>query len=445
LLNDAYAVANAPYSNFFSEADLDYIKNLNIPTWYDELWSAAMTQRHNLSISGGNEKIKFFAGGSYQNENGNYAGSKFDKYGFRSGINAEILPGLKADIAFNIDHNVRYSKNSWNERDDQFYESIVTVPHWVPSRIDGKLVNFNNNNSGNPNPLGVIESGYYNRNKSQSYRINASLSYQPAFIKGLTARFQISQGGGNTSGQVYRPNYKVYDFERFGNNNQLFTNTIIKEIDAVNSSNVSLNPNLSRTNSYQGFFTMQYDNSFGLHSINATVGGEQSESNSEDLGVLWANQELLGIDEYWAFTESNFTFRNRAQSETVKRSFFGRLTYDFDKKYLLEAVARYDASSNFAKGNIWGLSPSIGAGWVISKEDFFKDNVNFIDFLKLKVNYGITGDDRVTKRLWQERFEVDVNNGYLYNETNTVGLNPKEYPNPSITWERKQTFNAGLE
>lgn len=445
LLNDAYAVANAPYNSFFSDEDLEYIKNLDIPTWYDELWSSSKTQRHNVSISGGSDKIKFFAGGSYQNENGNYAGSKFDKYGFRSGIVAEILPGLKADVAFNVDHNIRFSKNSWNERDDQFFESIVTVPHWVPSRIDGKLVNFNNNNSGNPNPLGVLESGYYNRNKAQSYRVNASLTYKPTFIQGLTTRFQISQGGGNAAGQVYRPNYKVYNFERFGNNNQLFTDTEIGAIDAVNSSNVSLNPSLNRSNSYQGFFTMQYNNTFGLHSIDLTAGGEQTESNSEDLGVIWTDQELLGIDEFWAFTASNFMFRNRTISESVKRSFFGRFTYDFDKKYLLEAVARYDASSNFAKGNIWGLSPSIGAGWVISREDFFQDNVNFIDFLKVKVNYGITGDDRVAKRLWQERFEIDIANGYLYNETNTVGMNPKEYPNPSITWEKKQTFNAGVE
>ncbi|MCH5720268.1 TonB-dependent receptor domain-containing protein [Niabella hibiscisoli] len=113
-------------------------------------------------------------------------------------------------------------------------------------------------------------------------------------------------------------------------------------------------------------------------------------------------------------------------------------------KYSLEAVTRLDASSNFALGKVWGVFPSVGAGWVVSKENFFKDNVEFINFLKLRASYGIVGNSSIDAWLWKERYRVDVS-GYLYNNTLQGGLNPDRIPNPDISWESKRTFNAGLE
>lgn len=448
LLNDTYRIFNKGGDTFFLEEDLEYIKGLNYKSWFDELWKSAFTQRHNLSISGGSEKITFFAGGNYQNENGNYAGLKQDKYGFRSGLTATILEGLKADIAFNVDHTVQKSKNSVTESDQSFFESMVSVPRWVPISIDGMPVNFNN--ASLKNPLAILQSGYYDDRKTQGYRVNASLTYQPRFLKGLTAKFQVSQGGDNSTGTLYDAPYKLYNFLRIGNNSAIYSTELNPDptkqtFEAVSSANSKIQPGLKRGNSYQGFFTLQYGNTFGKHSFDIIVGGEQSATESEDLIVYWQKQLIPGSDDYWAFDVNTLTRHSRQIYETTKRSFFSRLNYDIDKKYLLEAVARLDASSNFASGNRWGLSPSIGLGWVVSREDFFKDNVPFIDFLKLKVNYGITGDDRIDQRLWQERYTVDVTNGYLYGNTNTNGINPSVFPNPDITWEKKQTFNAGVE
>ncbi|QEK50874.1 TonB-dependent receptor [Pedobacter aquae] len=443
LLNGDFAVNNAPAANFFTPADLEVLKNSQIKSWYDELWQASTTQRHNLSISGGTEKITFFVGGSYQNENGNYAGTKQDKYSFRSGLTAEIIPGLKADLNFNVDHRIRESQNDLgNETDATFFESIVTVPQWVPISIDGKPVNFNNRNN---SPLGIIGSGYADTRRSQGYRINASLSYEPKFLKGFKTRFQISQGGGNSSNRVYRPPFNVYDFTRTGGNNLFYTNQVSATRVVSGGTNSLLEPILGRDNGYQGFITLQYGRTIGKHTLDLTVGGEQTIGYSENLGVRWINQLLPNIGDYWAFDPNLITSRGLNISESSKRSFFGRFNYDIDKKYILEAVARLDASSNFATGNRWGLSPSIGLGWIVSKENFFIDNVPFINFLKLKANFGITGDDRVNARLWQERYGVDVTNGYIYGETNTVGMNPSVLANPDITWEKKSTFNAGIE
>ncbi|SER51384.1 SusC/RagA family TonB-linked outer membrane protein [Pedobacter rhizosphaerae] len=444
LLNEGFRIGNEPASVFFSDADLNYIQNLNYKSWYNELWQASLTQRHNLSISGGSDKITFFAGGSYQNENGNYEGLKVDKYTFRSGMNATILPGLKADIAFNVDQNVNMAKNNGTENDADFFRSIITVPGWVPITIDDKPVNFGSVT----NPLNLLNSGYYDNRKGFGYRINASLSYQPSFIKGLTAKLQFSQGGNSSRTRLYKAPYDVYNFAKFGNNRALYSNQpdpVNPVQSVVTMANAETRAGQSTGNSYQGFFTLQYAKTFGKHAFDLIAGGEQTVSYAETQQNIWIGQLVPQVDEPWAFDVNKTQQPTRSVNESTKRSFFGRFSYDFDKKYLLEGVARIDASSNFAAGNRWGLSPSIGLGWIVSNENFFKDNIKFINFLKFKVNYGITGDDRVTSRLWQERYAVSTSDGYLFGSNNGIGLNPSVLPNANITWEKKQTFNAGIE
>lgn len=452
LLNEGFELNNETEDKFFSQEDLEYLKGLNTKSWYDQIWQASLTQRHNLSLSGGSERMTFFVGGAYQNENGNYAGTKQDKYTFRSGLSATIMEGLKAELNFNVDHRIRDSKNDLDlGTDNTFFQALVSAPDWIPLQIDGMPVYFSRGST--RNPLAITESGYSDQRKSSGYRINASLSYQPKFLKGLTARFQVSQGGTSFNNAIYNAPYKLYNFERIGNNRQFYTNQLASVnpiVDGVAPAASSLSPRLGRQNGYQGFLTLSYANTFGRHSVDAVVGGEQTVNNEETLGVLWTGQLIPGIDDQWAFNQNNLRSQGRGRQiwESTKRSFFGRFGYDFDKKYLLQVVTRLDASSNFASGNRWGLSPSVGLGWIVSEEDFFKENVSFINHLKLKANIGIAGDDRVAERLWQERYIIDLNNGYMFGsgvDNYGIGLNPGAFPNFNITWEKKRTLNVGVE
>lgn len=446
LLNETFALNNAQPTSFFSDEDLAYLQTNPYKSWYDELWKPSKMERHNLSISGGSEKVTFFAGGSYQKEDGNYAGMSQQKYSFRSGFNAEIIDGLKADIAFNVNNTKTNSQNSLSDdRDQNFYQTLITTPQWVPIQIDGLPVNFSNiNANSNTNPLAIINSGYYQKRNNSNYSINASLNYAPKALKGFNARIQVSHSGTSSSGQEYLPAYDLYEFVRRGNNNQLYTNTVDK-VFRMEGNKTRIAPSLGKGNSYQGNVVVQYANSFGQHNMNLMIGAEQSASNSEGLSAFWTNQQLLNLDEYWAFDASTFTNNSRTIEEAVKRSFFGRFNYDYKKRYLLEVITRLDASSRFAKGNIWGLFPTVATGWVVSDENFFKD-LNYISYLKLRANYGLVGEDRVNARLWQDRFSVDlVNTGYLYGETPVASLNPTIIANPDISWEKHRTFNFGIE
>ncbi|WP_316795557.1 SusC/RagA family TonB-linked outer membrane protein [Pedobacter agri] len=455
LLNDTYRYQNGPaagLSNFFLPADLDYIKTLNYKSWYDEVWQASTMQRHNVGISGGSDKITFFAGGNYQSENANYAGMKFDKYGFRSGVVANIANGLKADINFNVDYNTREQHHNATDNDAAFFERIVSIPKWVPISINGTYVDFFANNS-RVNPGAVVESGYYNNSSTKNYRINAAVTYEPTFLKGFSAKLQISQSSGSSKGTQYIPPYRQGNFIRSGNNGQLFTDQLVNTsstsgyIEPTTAIGSTITPAVGENSSYQGFFTLQYNKTIAKHSVNLLVGGEQSEGTTQQSTVRYSNQLIPNVDQYWAYDATTLTQVSLARTAVSKRSFFGRFNYDFDKKYLLEVITRLDASSNFATGNRWGVSPNAGLGWVVSQENFFKDAeyLKFINFLKLKVNVGITGDDRVGVRLWQDRFLIDVTNGYLYGNANQNSLNRSRLANPDITWEKKRTINVGLE
>ncbi|WP_316829908.1 TonB-dependent receptor [Pedobacter aquatilis] len=442
LLNDANKIKNAATSTLFSDADLEVLKNNPNKSWFDELWKAATTQRHNINVSGGSETITFFAGGNYYNETGNYGGITYNKYAFRSGMNAKILPGLTADVTLNFDFNKKNSDTYKNggENDQAFFQQLITTPMWVPIQIDGKPVNYNNNT----NPLAVINSGNNIFTKSQGLNINAAINYSPTFIKGLTAsvRFGKNNRGGN-SGQ-YVPPYTVYNFKMTGQNGLLYTNELLNSTTAVGVANTLLLKGTTTESSYQAIGSLNYSRTFGKHSVSAMAAFDQSEGNSESLTVYWRNQVLPNIDQYWGFDQSTFTMQENTFGESVQRSYISRFNYDYDKKYLLEAIARWDASSNFAPGNRWGLFPSIGLGWVISQENFFKDNVRFVSNLKVRANYGLVGESRVDARLWQSRYKVDPN-GYSYNETLYGGLNPSILPNPDITWEKARTMNLGLD
>ncbi len=453
LLNDTYRIQSASASLFFSPQDLETIKGLNYKSWYDELWQASTMQRHNIGISGGSDKITFFAGGSYQGENANYAGLKFEKFAFRSGVVATIANGLKADVNFNVDYGTRVQNHDSQENDAPFFERIVTIPRWVPISINGNYVNYTGPSNNALNPLAQAESGYYNNRSNKGYRINASLSYQPTFFKGFTAKIQVSQASGSTKGTQYVPPYRLYNYARTGNNNELFTDQLVNTsatshfTEPTTPAGASITPGVSENNSYQGFLTLSYDKTFAKHSIGLLVGAEQSEGNSQSSSVRYTNQLIPLLDQYWAFDASTLARQDFSRNATSKRSGFSRLSYDFDKKYLIEAIARIDASSQFATGNRWGVSPNIAVGWIVSQENFFKNakSLGFINFMKFKASLGITGDDRVGQRLWQDRFLIDVTNGYLYGNNTQNSLNRSRLANPDITWEKKRTMNIGLE
>ena len=442
-------------AKYFSDADLQYLQAHPQKSWFDEIWKPAVQQKHSVTLSGGSDKMTFFVGGGYQNDNSNFIGTYYNrKFSFRSGITATFSDELKADVGFNVNYNKKYNDVKTSPTDQNYVSSLLVIPQWIPIQIDGHPVSYTGGASSTKifNPLAQIQSGYYNLNQAYSYTLNASISYTPKAVPGLAVRFQIGQTGSWGGGESYNAPYKQYVFATTGNNGVFLRDSITSITDGVAPSSASLNPSYNKGSNYQGNVTVNYARSFGKHSISALVGGEQSASSTDGLGVTWTNQQVANITDFWAFDQSSLVLPAgaRTKAETIKQSFFGRVSYDFQKKYLIDAVGRFDASSNFATGHVWGFFPNVGVAWNISEEPFFKNSkfLNFISYLKLKTTIGLTGDDRVNARLWQARYKVDlVNTGYLFgtNAVSQATLNPDQIPNPNISWQKKRTTNIGLE
>ncbi len=447
MLNDGYELNNSPLTSRFSQADLDFLKTNPYKSWYDELWSAANVTRHTINISGGSDKITFFAGGNYYKETGNYGNISLEKYGLRSGMNAKVIDGLTANITMGTDfsRDERHTlKGASDETDDLSLRALFLTPKWVPLTINGLPVNWSGPNPpGAWNPLGLENAGNYKWQQSQGLNLNASLEYKPALIKGLTAKFQYGKLNRNANHKEYFPPYKVYNFVRGGQNNLLYTSTPTTSPTSNISNSDQLGESTTTTSSYQFIASLAYTKKVKNHDFDVMVAVDQSEGNSKNTFYYRNGQIVAGIDEFWAFSTASSTIRNPVYTQNVKRSYLGRMNYSFSDKYNVEIIARYDASSNFAPENRWGLFPSIGLGWKISDESFFKNKFHFVDYMKIRGNFGLVGEDRVTARLYESRFTQTTGN--LFGTSPTNGLDPNISPNLNISWEKARNLNVGFD
>ncbi len=461
-LNDGYEATGAPDNQRFSQADLDSLKGIPGNSWYDHFWNPGKVQRHTLTVSGGSERITFFAGGSYYDEKGNYGEIRNNKYSIRTGMNATIIDGLTANVSFSSDFNQEKSnnhKNASSETDDLTIRSLYLTPKWVPVELRGMPVAFNGPNPpGNWSLLGVHNSGSYRLNKSQGLSVNTSLDWKPKFLEGLNARIQFGKNNRNATGKEYYASYEVGNFVRRGQNSLLYSTVLASEVPNAPASatpkvritnNDQISEGTTISENYQLIGTLSYGKKIRNHDFDVMVGFDQGEASGRNIFLSKFQQQVRGVDEFWAFSNDLSTLgtiqdaiRNPQAIQNAKRSYISRANYSFKSRYFFEFIGRADASSNFAPDNRWGYFPTVGLGWKISDEKFFS-GISFINNLKLRATYGLVGEDRVSGRLWESRFTTSA--GYLFGNVSTGGLDPNVFPNPDISWEKSRTLNVGFD
>jgi TonB-linked SusC/RagA family outer membrane protein len=448
MLNDGYDANNSANTNKFSQADLDFLATKPYKSWYDELWKPSHLMRHTLNVSGGTDKVTFFAGGNYYDEDGNFGDISIKKYGIRSGMNAKISESVSASISLNTDYSTsdrNTLKGSSTETEDLMARALFLTPGWVPLTINGLPNNWaqSPNPPGAWNPIGLFNSGDYERSNSQGLSLNASLEYKPLFLKGFTAKVQFGKINRSGTSKQYFPSYTAYNFARSGQNSLLYTTTPAASPTSTIGNTNRLQEGTSFNNSYQLIGSLAYAKKIKNHDFDLLLLTEQTEAEGNSYLTYRDGQQIPGVDQLFAFNAATTTVQLNGATESGKRSYLGRLNYAYDNKYLLEFVGRYDGSANFPPGHRWGFFPSLGLGWKISEEEFFRKNVPFINSLKLRANVGLVGEDRVQGYQYVARFTQTT--GMLFGTAITNGLDPNIYPNPDITWEKARTQNYGLD
>ena len=250
---------------------------------------------------------------------------------------------------------------------------------------------------------------------------------------------------------------------RYGSGNHLYTPTAgdNPDFDYLAASNFNgltyangnyLSRQMIRTDNYQINFTAQYARKFGKHDVSAFFSIEKSEAESE-----YVNGQVNDPLEFTTYqsnsgTGAQTTVFSRAESGTL--SYIGRINYAYADRYLFEFLLRSDASTKFAPENYWGTFPAVSAGWVVSEEGWFKEKVKWVDFLKLRASFGLTGRDNLAAWQWLQVYTLDKNKSIIFGtgtnldpSANTrISINKNTSAvNRDVHWDKSYKFNFGLD
>lgn len=430
IINEAFAANGSP--NPFPD-----ISQLGVGTnWQDAVFQNAPIFNHNLSVTGGSQKTTFSFTTGLLTQDGIVGGNKanFKRYSTRLNVNSDITEKLKLTANFAYTGTERKTLVE-NAIGSVLYSALNIAPTLPVRSANGNLTPTNGLFGIEViNPLGLIESTF---NKGDVHRISGKLGFNYDVLRGLTftSNFQFNYaeskgrnfslvGDPNTAGSVFDPGGEDTDFAILTENKDLFRDYI--------------------WDTY-----LNYENLFGEnHKLSLTLGTSYSSEAGEFFG---ANRGNLTVPTTFANADlaNAATIQNglldsglSGKFETRLYSLFARAQYNFKERYLLSGVIRRDGSSNFGPDNRFGYFPSGSLGWVASEESFLS-NIKNLDFLKVRVSYGIIGNDQIRANAF--RSVLDGEGAYVFNDQLVFGRASGVLSNPEIKWEEQKTLDIGFD
>ena len=452
--------------------ELEAMRGLNYDL-LDKYWETGFTMKHSVNLSGATERASYFASLSYFDQDGNLGNLDYNRWNFRAGVDVKVSKWLSANLNVSGDYgkkNTPYIKigGTSNEKD---YNILLTRPRYIPETINGLpiaaygITNAQVDDDQAYSYSALRNNGDYSRSMTSNLNINASVNYDfgwSKILKGLNLRFSYSKSINTDKTNQFGSDYDIYYMQtRTGSGEHLYTpvdgqdyNSFIAESNllmrTISNGTAQLNRSMVRTDNYQMNFTASYNRDFGLHSVGALFSIEKSEAESEYLyGQKNDPYSFTNGQSNGAGGEIDMNFK-RAESGTL--SYIGRINYAYNNKYLAEFLIRSDASTKFAPENYWGVFPSGSLGWVMSEESWFKKALPWVDFLKLRASFGLTGRDNIVAWQWAQYYAMDANKGPVFgtdagaNTSNIISLNKNNSAvNADVHWDKVYKANFGLD
>ncbi len=416
------------YTGAYSRIAQEYGNRAGID-WQDLVFGdTGITQNHNLNISGGSEKTKYMLSYNYTGEDGIMARHGYQKNSIRAKINHELWKGVRFDFASSMQMTKVEGGGSLGGKLKQtILQPITGGVKWtndqmVSSDIGkeiGDIMNDANYDSQNP----ILDNAAISNEKyTRMATVNAGFEFD--IMKNMTFRT-----AGSYMWQQVREDY--------------WDDGSTKQATANHSPYGYGYRNNDERFSWQITNTLNY--AFNLvekHRFNVLLGQETSYTESMNLD-----------NEYRGFSDGNFGLNDVSMGDPYKWgsgkskvglvSVFGRLSYNFNDRYLFTGTLRADGSSKFARGNQWGYFPSASAAWRISEEKFMEDFKSFLNNLKLRVGYGTAGNNNIDNNMYATTYGAGH---YGYNGDDYITYVPgTTLGNPDIKWEKTTTTNVGLD
>ncbi|WP_165748696.1 SusC/RagA family TonB-linked outer membrane protein [Cellulophaga sp. Z1A5H] len=421
---------------------------INFPNtdWADLTFAkTAPESRTSLSISGGSENVKYFVSGDLIDRDGMFASGdlNFQQKQIRSNLDITITDNFK----IGIDLSGRFGETSEPGVDaTNIYKQIYTnQPTLVGIYPNGLPSGVGLENGSNPYVMSSNASGF-TKQIDNDLRSRFSFDWDLSKLtKGLSLNGYAGIRRMNNDQKSWYTPWTTYAFDEISNEylpstgfSQRGNERILRE------SFWKFDETLLNT-------TIRYANTFGdKHSLSGFLGYEQQSSNSRN---FWAERRGFPTEDHpELFAGSDDGQQSSGvSSESATVSYFGSLSYDFDKKYFLDVTIRRDGSSNFGPGKRFGTFPGVAAAWALNKESFLED-VSWINALKIRASYAIMGNDRIGPFQYLTRYDYgsDTNvaqpNYYVFGLTGTSynGYRSDSVPNEDVTWETAYMKNIGL-
>ena len=426
LANEAYA-ANGDALPFTDISSLGQGTD-----WQDEVFQTAFVGSSDISISKGTEKGAYNFSASYLDQDGivGLSKSNFNRLTSKLNANIDILENLKLTSSI-IYTNTNGSGLNENGLGSVLFNALNFAPNLTPTDAAGDYTLTPANGFGQEiiNPLSQIATTF---NKTEVNKIAPTIGLNYKFLSNFSADVKFQYNYANVFTKNYSP------INSYGESSTVF--------DKLNN---SLTNYKVAYEDYMFDAYINYENTFkDVHNLKVLLGTSVSQNNFynkiNNAGFDFANgsldSSLSDADRIEDFNELANTPDKVDGSRLL--SYFTRVQYNYDSKYLLSAVLRRDGSSKFGPENKFGFFPSASVGWIVSEEDFMQDSKS-INFLKLRASYGIVGNDRIQPFRYVSL--LDGQGNYIFDDIINFGTATGALSNPEIRWEKQKPLDIGLD
>lgn len=423
-------------NNYKSGKDPDLYPSVN---WYDLLQDHTQSQRYTVNFRGGSEKVRFFASGAYYSEDGIFNSNPMEKYDANIGLQrfnlrSNVDMDLTKTTELSIDMSGQYlKKNQPGFSTDDIFNYISHYPvHVIPMYYsDNTASDHGAQGWGVENqPYNMLNNSGYSKTWSAFLQTKVTLRQDLKFItEGLSAKGSVSFDADFYS-TMKRSKVPQSFYALSRNEDGTLDKKTMKEGSALG------NPGISGHDGTKKIYleaSIDYQRTFDkLHDVTGMLLYMQKETQ-------YQNKDGLQLLPY------------------RKQSFVARATYGYDSRYMIEASMGMTGSENFAQGHRWGIFPAVGAAWFISHEKFMSGLEDYISKLKLRVSYGITGNDNIgenTRFPYRESINTGLG-GYNFGLTPGAngsasnspggGIAEGSFPMPNLSWEIEKKLNAGID
>ncbi|HEY5508338.1 MAG TPA: TonB-dependent receptor [Paludibacter sp.] len=431
-INDGYSKDRLPFQPNALEAFRTHSDPYHYPDvdWYKEVLKPTTPQsQYNMNVRGGTKTARYFLSAGYFNQDGLFntnmntdynTNYQFTRFNFRSNLDIDVSKELTVSVSITArmeDTNEPGATGFTTGENQMAFGSLTrTTPYETPVfQANGKP----GVGPAGTNPWLTVNGFGFTQNKKDVVESSISLNYKlDKIIPGLFAKALVSYDSYYTENKAFKKQTQAYRLE--SGPDEADSYTVFGEDTKLKFSGGGVSSYAKRY--FEG--SLNYSHNFGKHNVTGLLLGNMDQKDQSSVYIPYRTMGLVT-----------------------------RLTYAYDQCYFGEIDMGYNGSENFAYGKRFGLFPAISAGWVISNEEFFKNSISVIDFMKLRASYGMVGNDKIGGSRFMYTEQYSTRNGWESPSIPSFGLNGgsvdiitlQRIANPNLTWEKANKYNVGLE